>query len=67
MTGTRFTRRALMCGAAATLMPRGLSAQPAASLPARGELLTPDGFGAYHKAEIEKWWPVVRAAGLKAE
>jgi 5-methylthioadenosine/S-adenosylhomocysteine deaminase len=39
MTVTKFTRRALLCGAAATLMPRPLPAQPAPVLPARGEWL----------------------------
>jgi tripartite-type tricarboxylate transporter receptor subunit TctC len=28
---------------------------------------TPEALGAFHKAEIEKWWPVIRQAGLKAE
>jgi tripartite-type tricarboxylate transporter receptor subunit TctC len=28
---------------------------------------TPDGLGAHHKAEIEKWWPLIKAAGIKAE
>ena len=28
---------------------------------------TPQALGAFHKAEIEKWWPIVRAAGIKAE
>ena len=28
---------------------------------------TPEALGAYHKAEIEKWWPLIKAAGLKAE
>jgi len=28
---------------------------------------TPEGFGAFHKAEIEKWWPVIKAAGIKNE
>lgn len=27
----------------------------------------PEGFAAFHKAEIEKWWPVIKAAGIKAE
>ena len=35
-------------------------------LPAR-ERLTPEALGAYQKAEIEKWWPVIRAAGIKPE
>ena len=28
---------------------------------------TPEALAAYHKAEIDKWWPIVRASGLKAE
>jgi tripartite-type tricarboxylate transporter receptor subunit TctC len=31
------------------------------------EQQTPEGLAAYHKAEIDKWWPMIRAAGLKAE
>ena len=25
------------------------------------------GAGAYQKAEIEKWWPIIKAAGIKAQ
>jgi len=28
---------------------------------------TPDALRAHHKAEIEKWWPIIKAAGIKAE
>jgi tripartite-type tricarboxylate transporter receptor subunit TctC len=35
-------------------------------IPAR-ERQTPEAFAAHHKAEIEKWWPVVKAAGIKAD
>jgi tripartite-type tricarboxylate transporter receptor subunit TctC len=28
---------------------------------------TPEGLAAFQKAEIEKWWPIIRAAGVKAE
>src|SRR5258708_15457638 len=28
---------------------------------------TPEALRAYHKAEAEKWWPVVKAAGIKSE
>jgi len=28
---------------------------------------TPEALGAYHRAEIEKWWPIIRAAGIKLE
>jgi tripartite-type tricarboxylate transporter receptor subunit TctC len=31
------------------------------------EQQTPEGLAAYHKAEIEKWWPIMKAAGIKAE
>jgi tripartite-type tricarboxylate transporter receptor subunit TctC len=27
----------------------------------------PEAMRAYHKAEIEKWWPVIKAAGIKAD
>ncbi|MBV8839536.1 MAG: tripartite tricarboxylate transporter substrate binding protein BugD [Alphaproteobacteria bacterium] len=29
------------------------------------EQQTPEGFGAYHKAEVEKWWPIIKAANIK--
>lgn len=29
--------------------------------------LTPQALSAHHKAEIEKWWPMIKAAGIKAE
>jgi tripartite-type tricarboxylate transporter receptor subunit TctC len=28
---------------------------------------TPEALAAYHKAETEKWWPIIRASNLKAE
>ena len=28
---------------------------------------TPEGLAAFHKAEIEKWWPIIKSAGVKAE
>ena len=31
------------------------------------EQLTPEALAAYHKAEIEKWWPLIKAAGIKVE
>jgi len=31
------------------------------------EQLTPQALAAFQKAEIEKWWPIVKAAGIKAE
>jgi hypothetical protein len=29
--------------------------------------LTPEAFGAYQKAEIEKWWPIIKAAGITTQ
>jgi len=31
------------------------------------EQLTPEALAAFHKAEIDKWWPIIRAAGIKVE
>jgi tripartite-type tricarboxylate transporter receptor subunit TctC len=31
------------------------------------EQQTPEALAAYHKAETEKWWPIVREMGLKAQ
>ena len=31
------------------------------------EQQTPEGLHAHQKAEIEKWWPIIKAAGIKAE
>jgi tripartite-type tricarboxylate transporter receptor subunit TctC len=35
-------------------------------LPPR-EQQAPEALGAFHKAEIEKWWPLIKAAGIKAD
>jgi tripartite-type tricarboxylate transporter receptor subunit TctC len=35
-------------------------------LPPR-EQQTPEALGAFQKAEIEKWWPIIKAANIKAE
>jgi tripartite-type tricarboxylate transporter receptor subunit TctC len=32
-----------------------------------GEQQTPEALRARHKAEIEKWWPIIKAANIKAE
>jgi tripartite-type tricarboxylate transporter receptor subunit TctC len=31
------------------------------------EQLGPKTLGAFHKAEIDKWWPIIKAAGIKGE
>jgi tripartite-type tricarboxylate transporter receptor subunit TctC len=35
-------------------------------IPARDQL-TPEALGAFHKAEVEKWWPIVKSANIKAQ
>jgi tripartite-type tricarboxylate transporter receptor subunit TctC len=44
---------------------RQLTAQEA-QLP-RPDQRSPEALGALQKAEIEKWWPIVKAAGIKVE
>jgi tripartite-type tricarboxylate transporter receptor subunit TctC len=31
------------------------------------EQQTPEALAAHHKAEIEKWWPIIKAANIKGE
>jgi tripartite-type tricarboxylate transporter receptor subunit TctC len=31
------------------------------------EQQTPEGLAAFHKTEIDKWWPIIRAANIKVE
>ena len=31
------------------------------------EQQSPEALGAYQKAEVDKWWPLIKAAGIKAE
>jgi tripartite-type tricarboxylate transporter receptor subunit TctC len=31
------------------------------------EQLTPEALGAFQKAEIEKWWPIIKAANIKGD
>jgi tripartite-type tricarboxylate transporter receptor subunit TctC len=31
------------------------------------EMSSPDALGKFQRAEIEKWWPVIKAAGIKAQ
>jgi tripartite-type tricarboxylate transporter receptor subunit TctC len=34
---------------------------------ASAEQQTPAGLAAFHKAEIDKWWPIIKAAGIRGE
>jgi tripartite-type tricarboxylate transporter receptor subunit TctC len=31
------------------------------------DLQTPEGFARYHRQEIDKWWPIIKAAGITAD
>jgi tripartite-type tricarboxylate transporter receptor subunit TctC len=42
------------------LVERGLDIPPR-------EEQTPEALGAFHKAEIEKWWPIIKAANIRVE
>ena len=44
---------------------RKLSDQSMELLPR--EQQTPEALQSFHKAEIEKWWPIIKAAGIKGE
>src|SRR5207302_10612591 len=39
---------------------------PGSNTPPREEQ-TPEWLRAFHKAEVEKWWPIIKAAGIRAE
>jgi hypothetical protein len=28
---------------------------------------TPETLAAFHRAEVDKWWPIVKTAGIKVE
>ncbi len=45
---------------------RSRLAQLGQEIPTREEQ-TPEALAAHHQAEIEKWWPIVKAAGIKPE
>jgi len=52
--------------ALADLTVRGKLADLGQEIPPR-EQQTPEALYAHHKAEIEKWWPIIKAANIKGE
>ena len=45
---------------------RGLLSGRGMDIPSR-EQQTPEALGAFQRAEIEKWWPIIKAANIKGE
>ena len=45
---------------------RGRLAELGQEIPPREEQ-NPQALSAYHKAEIDKWWPIIKAANIKPE
>ena len=68
-------RRWLLLAASVAALPMVLLEAAAQAYPSRPmtmivpavEQLTPQSLDAFQKAEIEKWWLIVKAAGIKAE
>ena len=53
-------------------MPQPAIAMPVCPVGTKHEAMprdrqTPEALAAYHKAEIEKWTPIIKASGVKAE
>jgi tripartite-type tricarboxylate transporter receptor subunit TctC len=57
---------AAVAGALADANVRQRLSELGQDIPPRDQL-TPAALAAHHRAEIEKWWPVIRAASIKAE
>ena len=55
-----------MVEALADPMVRARFAELGLDIAARGEQ-TPAGLAAFQQAEIEKWWPIIKAAGIRGE
>jgi len=60
------TLNAAVVAALADPVVRGKLADLGQVIPPRAEQ-TPDALGALRKAEADKWWPIIKAAGIKPE
>jgi tripartite-type tricarboxylate transporter receptor subunit TctC len=47
-------------------MTRKRIADQGLDIPSRDQQ-TPEALAAYQKAEIDKWWPVIKAANIRAQ
>jgi len=54
------------CGGIGRLDHREAPVRPGQTIFPRAQL-TPEALGAHQKAEIQKWWPIIKAAGIKSE
>ena len=54
--------------ACATVRPSALPVRAELGLDvASREQQTPQGLAEFYKAEVDKWWPILKAANIKAE
>ena len=60
------TLNAAVVAALADPAVRGKLADLGQVIPPRAEQ-TPEALGALRKAEADKWWPIIKAAGIKPE
>jgi len=64
--GTIAKLNAAIAGALADPAVQKRLAEVGQELPTPDQM-TPEGFGAFHRAEMEKWTPIIKAAGIKPE
>jgi len=60
------TLNAAVVDALAAAPVRARLAEPGVALPPR-EQQTPEALRAFQRAEVEKWWPIIKAANVRGE